>query len=102
MKKRITGFIIFAAICGIVYFLLSQHIVFYTGGEEKKITLLPKSTLTLDETFVSLETGEYAGLEDVLKRSTLRDDGLGDIMVEWGLVTDDELAKMLNKIDSEY
>ena len=100
MRKRITQFIIFAAVCGITYFLLSQHIVFYTGGEEKLITLLPKSELTFSETFVSLETGEYGTFEGVLRRGTLLEDGLGYVLLDWGLITSEELSQIEAKIAS--
>jgi hypothetical protein len=101
MGKKITQFIIVALVCGLCYFLLNQHIIFYTGGEEKKITLLEKSTLTLNDTFVSLETGEYGSFETILKTGTLREDGLGRILVEWELLTEEELSKIEQKIDSE-
>lgn len=101
MKKKITQFVIFALVCGLAYFLFSNHIIIYTGGEENKFTLLEKSTLTLNDTFVSLETGEFGTIGSILKTGTLREDGLGRILVEWELVTDEQLSKIEEKIDSD-
>ncbi len=101
MRDKIIKFIIVILVCGGVYFLLTNHIVFYTGGEELQWEVLPKSTITFEETFVSLETGEYGALESILEKGTLQEDGLGDILVEWGLISQDGLLRLEEKIAAE-
>ncbi len=99
MGKKIKQFIVLAIVCGIIYGLFSYHIIIVTG-DEKAIRALEKSTMTLSDTFISLETGSYSGLDKVLGRGTLREDGLGELLVEMGVITDQELRKLEEKIDS--
>ncbi len=100
MKKKIKRFVLLALLGGIVYALLNYHFVIYVGEETKTVKPLKKSTLTLSETFVSLETGEFSNVKSILERGTLRDDGLGDLMVELGILTPDQLRQIEDEIDS--
>lgn len=100
MKKTIKKLIVLAIVGGIIYGLFSYHIIILTG-DEKAIRTLEKSTMTLNDTFISLETGSYSGLDKILSRGTLRDDGLGELLVDMGVITDEELRKLEEKMDSE-
>ena len=100
MKKKIKHFILFGIVVGILYGLMSYHFIIYMGEDIKTVRPLPKSEMTFSDTFVSLETGNYAGFETLLKQGTLRDDGLGELLVELELLTQDRLRKIEDKIDS--
>jgi hypothetical protein len=97
MKQRIKQYILIAIGLGAVYFLLSYHLVFY--GMD--VTLLKKSELHFNQTFVSIKPTEFSGPEDVLKNDVLRRDGIGDILVEKGLLTEDERWKLEDQYDAE-
>jgi len=100
MKKKIKHFILVAIVGGIIYGLLSYHFIIYMGEETKTIKPLKKSELSLSDTFISLETGSYSGFEAILKQGTLREDGLGELLVDLGLISQEELRKLEDKIDS--
>lgn len=101
MKKKIKHFILLGIVGGILYGLMNYHFIIYIGDDIKTIKPLEKSEMTFSETFVSLETGSYSGFEAILRKGTLRDDGLGELLVELELITQDELRKLEDKIDSE-
>jgi hypothetical protein len=96
MMKRIKQLIALAIVGGIVYGLLSYHIVFYGS----QVELLPKSGYTLDNTFVNVKPTEFRTPENILRNDALRDDGIGQLMVDFGVITQDELRKIEDKIRS--
>jgi len=89
MWSRIKGYLLIAAAGAAVYFLLSHHVIFY--GQEasviQNIYLLQKSKLNLHYTFFSLHQKKP---EAVMKIKQLREDGIGDLLVELGLLTAQE------------
>ncbi|MGE5258087.1 MAG: hypothetical protein ACM3KE_15515 [Hyphomicrobiales bacterium] len=93
MWSRIKGYLLIAAAGAAVYFLLSHHIIFY--GQEasviKNIYLLEKSKLNLHYTFFSLHQKKP---EAVMKIKQLREDGIGDLLVEIGLLTEQEKNRL--------
>lgn len=74
-------------IFGAVYFFLSQHIVFFG----KQYHLLPKEELTLEYTFYSIREKSP---ESILKVAPLRHAGIGEILVERGIITDEERSEL--------
>ncbi|MDM8551344.1 hypothetical protein QUF72_14765 [Desulfobacterales bacterium HSG2] len=100
MKKKIKHFILVAIIGGILYGLFSYHFIIYMGEDIKTVRPLKKSEPSFSDTFISLETGSYSGFEAILTQGTLREDGLGELLVELGLITQEELRKLEEKIDS--
>jgi hypothetical protein len=96
MWSRIKQYLLIAAAGAAVYFLLSQHVIFY--GEEsnflKNIYLLKKSKLNLHNTFVSLN---QVPPEAVIKIKALRDDGIGDLLVAVGKISPEEKARLEHK-----
>jgi hypothetical protein len=77
----------------VFYFLLSHHIIF---SSFKDFDLLKKQELTMAYTFFSLK---QAKVVDVLSIDVLRDAGIEDIMLDKGMITEEELDKILLKID---
>lgn len=87
MIQRIKQYIFFAIIAAICYFFLSHHIIYY----EKSFYLLNKSNLTFSYTFYSIQKKKPA---TILKADPLREDGMGDLLVELGLLDEEEKEQL--------
>ena len=95
MGSRIKGWLLIAAAGMAAYFLLSHHIIFY-GREAsvvQNIYLLNKTKLNLNHTFFSLHQKKP---EAILKIRQLREAGIGELLVELGLVTQPEKDRLEN------
>ena len=84
--------LIWAIAGAVVYFVLSYHFIFV----ENSIKLLKKSRLTLNYTLFSTKGKTN---ESILSIDELREDGIGDLLVEAGRLTEQELESLLNKIE---
>jgi len=89
-KKIIT----FAVIAGILYLLLGYHYIIL-GNSTK---MLKKSELTLKYTFFSTKG---KSIDSILTVRELWDDGIGDLLLEEGKITEEELAKYESKMEAE-
>jgi hypothetical protein len=76
----------------IVYFFLGYHVIFI----ENTVRLLKKSSLTLNYTLFSAKGKTN---ESILSIDELREDGIGDLLVEEGRLSEEELERLLNKIE---
>lgn len=94
MLTRIKQYIFIALILGAVYFFLSQHIIFYG----KDFYLLKKQDLTFDYTFFSLREKTA---DKILKIEPLRNAGIGNILVDLEIITDEERYKLENYFENE-
>jgi hypothetical protein len=83
-----------AAIAGTLYFFLSYHIIYI----DKTVKLLKKSKLTLEYTFYSAELKTN---ETILSVDMLREDGIGDILVEVGWMSQEEMESLVAQIEEE-
>jgi hypothetical protein len=84
--------LIWAIAGAVVYFVLSYHFIFV----ENTIKLLKKSSWTLNYTLFSTKGKTN---ESILSIDELREDGIGDLLVEAGRLTEQELESLLNKIE---
>lgn len=93
MWSRIKGYLLIAAAGAAVYFFLSHHVIFYGQDASviQNIYLLQKSKLNLHYTFFSLHQKKP---EAVMKIKQLREDGIGDLLVELGLLTEQEKKRL--------
>ena len=87
MIHKIKQFILLAILVSVGYFLLSNHIIYFGNG----IKLLKKSRPTSAYTFVSIENKK---VEDILKIEDLRNDGIGDFLVEIGKLNNEEKKQL--------
>ena len=95
MSKVIKKYIFYGLIVLAVYLLLAYHCI-YVGG--KDIRFLKKDHLNLRYTFFSIQSKKP---EVILKIDDLRYAGIGDILVEIGMINDDQKIALENKFDYE-
>jgi hypothetical protein len=93
MWSRIKVYLLMAAAGTALYFLLSHHVIFY--GQEasviQKVYLLKKSKYDLHYTFFSLHQKKP---DAVMRIRQLRENGIGDLMVELGLLSAQEKTRL--------
>lgn len=93
MWSRIKVYLFMAAVGGALYFLLSHHVIFY--GQEasviQNVYLLKKSKLNLHYTFFSLHQKKP---DAVMKIAVLRENGIGDLLVQLGLLSEQEKSRL--------
>lgn len=75
-------------LAGILYFFLSFHVIFIG----KSFKLLKKSELSLNYTFFSANGKSNKA---ILRVDVLREDGIADILVETGLMSEQERELLL-------
>ena len=92
MKQRLKQYAIIAAAGALLWFVMDNHFIF--NGNQ--VRLLKKSTLDLHDTFVSLNNKKPIS---VMQNERLREAGIGDLMVEMGILTEDEKSEIENKLN---
>lgn len=83
-----------AAIAGTLYFFLSYHIIYI----EKSVKLLKKSKLTLEYTIYS---AELKNNRTILSVDMLREDGIGELLVEVGRMSQEEMESLMAQIEGK-
>lgn len=95
MVTRIKHYLLILIGLAAFFFILSHHFIFTSW---KEIDLLKKDKLSLEYTFFSLK---QANPTKVMRIDVLREAGIGDIMVERGLISQEGLDRIERKIDME-
>ena len=90
MQKRLKKLVIWAVMLACGYFILGHHFIFI--GSDLRV--LKKSNLTLEYTIFSTQ-GKT--IESIMNVDDLRKDGIGDLLVETGKLTQDQLDAILDK-----
>jgi hypothetical protein len=93
MGKQIKKFIMIGLAGYIIYWLLPHHVIFF--GREPNI--LKKEELTFTHTFYNIKNEKelkYIGLEAVLTNEDLYHAGIGDLLLDQGWVTREQLRKV--------
>ena len=83
-----------AVLGGILYFFMSYHLIYI----ENSVKLLKKSELTLEYTFYSanLKTNRT-----ILSVDVLREDGIGDLLVEMGRISEEKMESLVDQIEEK-
>jgi len=88
MQKGLKKLVIWVVILACGYFILSYHFIFI-GSD---LRLLKKSKLTLEYTIFSTQG---KSIESIMNVDDMRKDGIGDLLVEAGKITQDQLDAIL-------
>lgn len=91
MNSRIKRYLIGGLLIFVAYFMASRHIVI----NNKEFKFLKKSELTYEYTFYNVTNREPG---DIIKIDMLREDGIGDVLVEFGLLEEEEK----NRLETYY
>jgi len=94
MLKKIGQYILLAVLGAFGFFLLSYHIIYF-GNTFK---LLKKGRLTSEYTFVNASNDSA---ESILKIDTLREAGVGDLLVAMGKITEAKKELLKKQFDSD-
>ena len=92
--RYVKNILIWGAILGLFYFVLGNHFIIMGSG----IKLLKKSSLTLNYTIFSTNGKTNQKILDV---DELREDGVGDLLVEAGHMTDAEYERLMMRYEGE-
>jgi len=90
MQNGLKKLIIWAVILLCGYFILSNHFIFIGSS----VQILKKSRLTLEYTLFSTQG---KSVESIMNVDVLREDGIGRLLVEKGMITEDKLATILER-----
>jgi hypothetical protein len=90
MNARIKQYILIVVIAVAGYFVMDNHFIFYGT----KILLLKKTSLHLHYTFFSIKEKRPSS---VMKIDYLRDAGIGDLLVELGMINEEQRTKLENE-----
>ena len=90
MIKRLKQYALVAAAAALLWFVLDNHFII----DGHNVHLLKKTTLDLHDTFVSLDNKRP---ESIIQNERLREAGIGDLLVELGIITLDEQSRWENK-----
>ena len=94
MNKRIKQYLLWVAAGALLYFFLSYHIIY----SKNTFYLLEKSEKTLEYTFYSFDNKKP---ENILKVDDLRYDGVGELLVELEMMTEEKMWALVEQFDSE-
>jgi len=93
MWSRIKTYLLLAVVGGAAYFLMSHHVIFY--GQEasviQNVYFLKKAKPNLHYAFFSLHQKKP---DAVMKIAQLRENGIGDLLVQLGLISEQEKTRL--------
>ena len=91
LKKKVFLFLIAGAL---LYFLLSYHTIIIEG-DPRNARLLKKTSLSLQYTFFNTKNRTN---KSMLSIDALREAGLGEILIEEGLMSEQEEKRILRSL----
>ena len=94
MLKKIISYIVLAVLGVAGYFLLNYHIIF----SGRTVKLLNKSKLTSEYTFINTSN---KSVESLMRIDTLREAGIGKVLVEMGRLSNEERESLEQKFNSD-
>ncbi len=93
--RRITRTVVGVGIAGIIYVLLSHHIIYFGGSTFK---LLKKQKLTFHYTFFSTTLKNN---KMILSQDVLREAGIANLLVEMGRISKTQRDKLMAEYEEK-
>jgi hypothetical protein len=94
MREQIKKYLLYAVLAAGVYFLLAYHYI-YCGGTT--IKMIKKPEPNLHYTFFSIENKRP---ESIMAIDVLRENGIGDLLVEMGRISESEKNELEEEFDN--
>ncbi len=94
MRRKIKKYILIGILIYCVYFLLDNHIIF--NGID--FYFLKKSELNFSYTFFELQDKKP---ETIMEIDDLRNDGIGNLLVDLNIIDEKEKIRLENKYNAE-
>jgi hypothetical protein len=94
MRQVLKKYLTWAILAGILYGLLSYHFIIVG----RTIKPLKKSELTLNYTFYSIKGKRVS---TIMAIDELREDGIGELLLDAGMMSESEYRMYVNKYDLE-
>ncbi len=91
VKKK---FLWWACLAAVLYVALNYHFIFFG----RRVKILKKSQPTLEYTFFSVHGKKIRKILDI---DPLREDGIGELLVEMGMLTEERLEQYMLKYEYE-
>lgn len=82
--------LVIVVLAGAVYALLNYHVIFFGSS----VKLLKKSSMNMEYTFYNVKGKKP---KSILAVDALRKDGIGDLLVEMGVITDEEKDTLMEE-----
>ena len=95
MIKRVSQYLLIVVAIGVFYYLLSHHFLISSITD---FDILKKSELTLEDTFVSMK---QVNPEELLRNDALRNAGIEYVLLDRGMISNEKLDQILQRIDKE-
>ena len=92
MNSRIKQYILIVVLAVAGYFIMDNHFIF--NGSQ--VRLLKKSSLHLHYTFYSIK---HKKPDVIMKIDYLRQAGIGDLLVDWEIIDEEEKSRLESKYD---
>jgi hypothetical protein len=92
MNSRIKQYILIVVLAAAGYFIMDNHFIF----NGMNVHLLKKSSLHLHYTFYSIKQKKP---NVIMKIDYLREAGIGDLLVDLGIIDEEEKSRLESKYD---
>jgi len=94
MKQRLKQYFLIALAAAALWFVMDNHFIF----KKNRVYLLRKTSLDLHDTFVSLDNKRP---ETIMQNDYLREAGVGDLLVELGMISEEKRSRLEMKYGYE-
>ena len=94
MRQQLTKYFFIAILLGIGYFFATYHVII----QNRNFYILKKPYMTFEYTFYNITNRDP---EDIMRVDMLREQGIGELLVELGLLTETQEYRLHDKYGYE-